>query len=63
VNDLRGLRLVAADARYAITRQYVQADGLRRGRDPLLTARLSFEDAVRIGDREARVALRLEQVR
>jgi hypothetical protein len=46
-----------------IVRRFELADGLRRGRDPLLAARLSIRDAVRVGDREARVALRLDEVR
>jgi hypothetical protein len=60
---LPGLRVIAPGELDAITRRYVLVDGMRHGRDLLLLARLSLEDVVVIGGRDAPVKLRLEQVR
>jgi len=60
---LRGIRIVTPGQRLEVTRRLVLADGARQGRDPLLLSRLSLEDSVRVGVRDAGVALRLIQVR
>jgi hypothetical protein len=62
-HDTRGVSVIAPGQRVEIARRYVLADGLRRGRDPQLIARLSVADVVRIGDRDAWVKLRLEETR
>ncbi len=57
------LREIAPGQRNAITRRYVLANGLRRGGDLHLLARLSFVDVVGVGDRERWVKLRFEEMR
>ncbi len=54
---------IDAGRQYVIVRRYELADGLRRGRDVLLVARLSLSVVVHVGGREVRVALRLDEVR
>jgi hypothetical protein len=54
---------IGAGRRYAIVRRYEPVDGMRRGRDLLLLARLSASDVVRAAGREAPVRLRLDEVR
>jgi hypothetical protein len=58
-----GVRTVAPGQRIAIARRYSFMYGFRRERDLLLLARLLLEDVIQVGEREAQVKLRLEEVR